>query len=377
MTFPISQGVDTRAPEQYNSENILRACFDATNSVLNVGISAESIDLDVEGPVAEDSPVSGNPLQTAARSAAFTGAAFANVVSADNDVVRFKASRYGVQWVTLAGEDGGKKGLLEEDAAHASSDLGIQSLSVRNDTLASLCDTDGDYTPLQVNASGALYTVTTGTGAGQYAEDAAHTDGDIGNQVLAVRNDTLASLSDTDGDYSPVQVDALGAVYLQGAFAEDAAHTTGDYGHQVLSVRNDALASLCDTDGDYTPNQVDANGALYVQLGSAADNSPIATDDSAQDATPEILNVGGEYRSGDTTYADGDAFILQGDVNGYVKVRSKSYDAGTTSDKSFEVNPVSDHHVEEKVTLTNVANATPEYVYIDNYNICSNYLYYF
>ena len=47
---------------------------------------------------------------------------------------------------------------------------------------------------------------------------------------------------------------------------------------------------------------------------------PVVTDDSAQVATPEFINVGGEYRATPTTYADGDATILQTDQNGKLKV---------------------------------------------------------
>ena len=50
-----------------------------------------------------------------------------------------------------------------EDTAHVTGDMGIQSLAVRSDTLASLVDTTGDYTPLQVNAAGALYVNFTNT----------------------------------------------------------------------------------------------------------------------------------------------------------------------------------------------------------------------
>jgi len=188
-------------PQNMSEGQILRACFDSTNNVLNVGITAESIDLDIEGPAAQDAAVTGNPVQISWESANFDGAALPSPVGAEGDIVRPKASLSGVPYVMLVNEDGSK--------------------------------------------------------------------------------------------------------------------------------------------------------------------SPLIADDSAQVATPDMLNVGGEYRSSDTTYTDGDAFILQGDVNGYVKTRSKSYDAGTTADKSFEVNPVSDHHVEEKATLTNVANVTPEYVYLD------------
>ena len=45
-----------------------------------------------------------------------------------------------------------------EDAAHSSGDNGIMALAVRNDDVAALAGADGDYSPLQVNAAGSLYT---------------------------------------------------------------------------------------------------------------------------------------------------------------------------------------------------------------------------
>lgn len=45
-----------------------------------------------------------------------------------------------------------------EDTAHSSGDTGIMSLAVRNDDVAALAGADGDYSPLQVNAAGSLYT---------------------------------------------------------------------------------------------------------------------------------------------------------------------------------------------------------------------------
>ena len=48
--------------------------------------------------------------------------------------------------------------------------------------------------------------VVPGTGATNLgkAEDAAHSSGDVGVMSLAVRNDTLAALAGTEGDYAPV-----------------------------------------------------------------------------------------------------------------------------------------------------------------------------
>lgn len=52
---------------------------------------------------------------------------------------------------------------------------------------------------------------------GTYAEDAAHTTGDKGLFVLAVRNDTMPSITSTDGDYSPYAVGPVGEMLTANA----------------------------------------------------------------------------------------------------------------------------------------------------------------
>ena len=48
----------------------------------------------------------------------------------------------------------------------------------------------------------------------EYAEDSAHTSADTGNFILGVRNDTLAALGGTDGDYVPFQMNSSGALFI-------------------------------------------------------------------------------------------------------------------------------------------------------------------
>lgn len=47
---------------------------------------------------------------------------------------------------------------------------------------------------------------------GTYSEDVAHTTGEKGIFALGVRNDTLASVTSADGDYSPLSVGPTGAI---------------------------------------------------------------------------------------------------------------------------------------------------------------------
>ena len=95
------------------------------------------------------------------------------------------------------------------------------------------------------------------------------------NTPLPVKiTSTSGDINITAGDLN-VQLSDIGVNYdstrigdgtnLLAVIAEDAAHTTGDTGIQLLAVRNDSGTSLVDTDGDYAPLSVDANGNLQIR----------------------------------------------------------------------------------------------------------------
>jgi len=73
---------------------------------------------------------------------------------------------------------------------------------------------------------------------------------------------------------------------------EDTAHTTGDAGIMPLAVRNDDLAALAGTDGDYAPLQVTQNGALLV-CPSANDDYKFAIIDAASSGDNTIQAAAG------------------------------------------------------------------------------------
>lgn len=159
-----------------------------------------------------------------------------------------------------------------EDAAHTTGDTGVFILAVRSDAAASTGGTDGDYVALTTDATGriwahvsALEPGTAATSLGK-AEDAAHSSGDVGVMALGVRNDThTTALAGTDADYTPLGVDSTGKIGIRGTFAEDAGHTSGDLGIQVLSVRSDVAAATAGTTADYQPLITDAQGRLYTR----------------------------------------------------------------------------------------------------------------
>lgn len=66
---------------------------------------------------------------------------------------------------------------------------------------------------------------------------------------------------------------------------EDAAHGSGDGGIAPMAVRNDNLATLAGTDGDYAPFQVNADGALYSTLGSVQSTGNTTTTPVANPST--------------------------------------------------------------------------------------------
>lgn len=160
-------------------------------------------------------------------------------------------------------------GQYAEDSAHTTADIGNFMLAVRSDALGPLVSADGDYSPLQTDANGLLkVAVSSFTSNYEYAEDSAHVSGNVGAFMLAVRSDAGGSLVSADGDYAPFQVDATGRLRVaadlvsSAEYAEDAAHTNGDIGNFVLAVRNDTFAALAGASGDYAPFQLDARGAL-------------------------------------------------------------------------------------------------------------------
>lgn len=73
---------------------------------------------------------------------------------------------------------------------------------------------DTTYANVEITAGGNLKVSmeevdTSALGLGK-VEDTAHASGDVGLMPLAVRKDAVGTLSSTDGDYSPLQVDADG-----------------------------------------------------------------------------------------------------------------------------------------------------------------------
>ena len=169
-----------------------------------------------------------------------------------------------------------------EDAAHSSGDTGVMALGVQKNENVGLAGTDGDYAPLQVAGSGALFvhvvagTVTSSASGTQYTEDSAHNSGDTGNLVLSVRKNEPAASSPTDGDYAVVNTDANGALWthvndgtvgLKGAVLLGNTGTVTLVGStSVVHVSNAATVTLTGTNPTFQTNNgtVSVSGAVLT-----------------------------------------------------------------------------------------------------------------
>jgi hypothetical protein len=254
---------------------------------------------------------------------------------------------------------------------------------VRNDALAALAGTDNEIAPLQVNASGALYVqegaaldvsgatvtvdlagnndVTIDASSIVLAEDAAHSTGDAGVQMLAVRKATPADLSGTDGDYEPLQLDN-GRLWASSLITGDALTAlqliddpvvvlgTATYtetttsGNVIGVVRNDALAALAGTDNEIAPLQVNASGALYAVLSAGAAVVGEVTIGAATGAAGDLAKIeDAQHASGDVGVmslavrndalaalggTDGDYVPFQADAAGALYTRPHSSSTG-------------------------------------------------
>ena len=94
-------------------------------------------------------------------------------------------------------------------SAQGTTDTGVPALVVRNDTLADLSGADGDYTPLQVNATGALYTAVHSSALPTGAATEAKQDV-IETTLNSIEGDTSSLAGAVSG--TEVQVDVVASL---------------------------------------------------------------------------------------------------------------------------------------------------------------------
>jgi hypothetical protein len=111
--------------------------------------------------------------------------------------------------------------------------------------------------------------------------------------ALCAGGDLLTST--TIGADTGLDVNIIGGVSL---FAEDSAHASGNIGTFVMGVRNDSNTAMTSANGDYSPVAVNANGAVAINDGGnsiTVDGTvSIAAAQFTKTVTPNlILSAGG------------------------------------------------------------------------------------
>jgi len=203
-----------------------------------------------------------------------------------------------------------------EDTAHVTGDRGILNLAVRTDTPTEL-GANGDYVPFISDSDGRLH-VTGQYTAGMnsslieiaeaiFIEDSAHVTRDRGIQVLAVRNDTLATLAGTDGDYAPLQVDANGALFITIADNAGTVIKVVATGTDFLSNADNALVTASEGYG------FNGTGWTRVRITDYIDDADWI------DGMSSHQLVGGLYQTTPQTITDGDVGPFQVDSHGNQK----------------------------------------------------------
>lgn len=138
-----------------------------------------------------------------------------------------------------------------EDAASASADVGVPAMAIQLATPTDLAGTDADYAMLQMSAGrlwvSAKVDTALPTGANAIGKLAANSGVDIG-----------------DVDVTTVGTITPGTAATSLGKAEDAAHASSDVGVMALAVRSNTAASTSGTDGDYQPLITNTTGHLWV-----------------------------------------------------------------------------------------------------------------
>jgi len=133
-------------------------------------------------------------------------------------------------------------------------------------------------------------------------------------RVTIAANDALltsmnTNLGDIEALLTTIDGDTGGA--LAGIKINNDTFNSGHYGHVVLGTRNDELAALTGVaDGDYSLLQVNALGALYT-TGGEVENAAVQS---------EPTLIGGRYDSSARTLGNGDAGAIALNASGHALV---------------------------------------------------------
>jgi hypothetical protein len=218
-----------------------------------------------------------------------------------------------------------------EDSAHATTNTGNFILGVRNDTLAALGGTDGDYVAFQMNADGALYVDVANGGVLESAVDGLETlltgidaDTDAIKTDAAAIEVLLGTIdSDTNDIKTAVEIldNAISGTEMQVDVVAISAQSDGTYIGDIkfgesLPAGSAAIGKLAANSG------VDIGDVDVTSL-PASTNTIEVVGDAAEDAAVagNPLLSGGRYDNSERTLDNGDVGALALDPSGALYVR--------------------------------------------------------
>lgn len=255
------------------------------------------------------------------------------------------------------------------------SNTGTNALSVvSNSAPLPVSDAGGaltvDGTVTVTDGAGALNVICdSGCGSGaQYAEDAAHTTGDQTIFVSGIRRDTTPSSSaGTAGDYTALNIDGNGRLYVQAvlynssgtelSIASDgtvgsAIGTTAPMGTAVYADFDGAaiptIANV-DTEGELVPIAASVKGVQYMMLVSEDGAvTPLAVEDAAETPGGGLMMAGAVVRSSaaGSSATAGDNATLNVDTLGRVWTRNGNLCADHARLSTAAINTSSSGNVE-------------------------------
>lgn len=252
------EGLDTRAfAFAYDSVGDHWDRLRATNGALHVDIQDASITVDSSFDKDEDS------AHTSGDNGAYVLAVRSDArptdanTSADGDYASFFVNASGELYVK------------DTDAAALLTTIDADTGSIATSATSILADTNALVTDLAAIETELL---DQGTVLDSILADTATIDSNLA-LVLADTNALVVDAAAIEAELldQGTVLDTVSSTLTGLSKAEDSAHTSGDQGIMGLAVRNDTLAALAGTDGDYAPLQVDADGALYVNVASSGE----------------------------------------------------------------------------------------------------------
>lgn len=225
----------------------------ASGTTIPVTLQASTNTQEVVGDAAHDAAAAGNPVLIGG----YASAAAPTDVSADADAVRLWLLRSGAAAVqpTFAGVLG--------VAGNGASGTGVQRVTIANDSTGILAAV--------TNVATIGTSVTPGTSAAHLgkAVDAVAGASDTGTLALAVRDDTLATLTPADGDYTQLRVTSTGALWVQNAgsssiLVDDAAFTPATSSVAVMGAQADEASTDSVDEGDAGALRMTLDRKLYT-----------------------------------------------------------------------------------------------------------------